>query len=139
MKTDITLTLVHATKNRMRFAYKIRRGQKIAPMPLRIALESIEGISHVRINAILCQIILHASLDRATLEERLYQVLQTLLVAGDSQHDESYLTLRDEIPSASEVVRALTALCLEPFLSPPALKLAFACVAAFPVLASGCK
>ena len=139
MKSDITLTLVHATKNRMRFAYKIRRGQKIAPIPLRIALESIEGVSHVRINAILCQIILHANLDRATLEERLYQVLQALLVAGDSQHEESYLTLRDEIPSASDVVRALTALCLEPFLKAPAVKLALACVAAFPVLASGCK
>lgn len=139
MKSNLTLTLLHATKNRMRFAYTTKRGQKIAAIPLRIALESIEGVSSVRINAILCQIILHSNLDKATLEKRLYQVLQTLLIIGDSHQEESYLTLRDEIPSASEVVRALTALCIEPFLKAPAIKLAFACVAAFPVLKSGIK
>lgn len=139
MKSNLTLTLLHATKSRVRFAYHTTQGQKIAPIPLRIALESIDGISNVRINAILCQIILHSKLDRKVLHEQVYQVLQSLLVAGDSQHEASYLTLRDEIPSASEVVRSLTALCLEPFVKSAPIKLAFSSVAAFPVLASGAK
>lgn len=140
MKTStVSLELLHATKKRMRFAYRVSHGQKIPVIPLRIALEAIADVRSVRINAILCQIIIESDVDKAVMQQHVYDALQSLLISGENQREESYLSLRDEIPNANEVVRSATAFAIEPFVQLPTIKLIFSSIACYPMLASGVR
>ncbi|WP_273212763.1 heavy metal translocating P-type ATPase [Helicobacter rodentium] len=134
------LFLIHATSKRARFKYVCECGFRIDPLQLRIALESLPNISNVRINAILQNIIVCYEGDLESLGQTLYETLQSVLLESQkSKKEESYLALRDEIPSASEVARALSALLISPFLRSTTAQFGFSLVASAPLLFSGVK
>lgn len=137
----LILRILHKTHCRVRFGYEYAMGCKISPIPLRVAIESIEGVESVRVNAILKNIIIeHSALELTALEEQVYDALKNLLIRSDGDiSSESYLALRDEIPNSSEVVRSATSLVLEPFVNSPTINLVFASIACFPILTSGVK
>lgn len=134
------LFLIHATSKRARFKYVCDYGFRIDPLELRIALEGLSNVSSVRINAILQNIIVCYEGDLESLTQTLYATLQSMLIESQkSKKEESYLALRDEIPSASEVVRALSALLISPFLQNMTAQFGFSLVASAPLLFSGMK
>lgn len=139
-KHALTLKLVHATKNRARFKYTCLKDFKVNPIPLRVELDGIPQILEVRINAILNNIIVVYEGDLQTIQEILYQtLLKHIMQCAIQKNEESYLALRNEIPSSAEVVRAGTALLLSPFLRTPSFKMGFSLIASFPLLLSGVK
>ena len=80
-------------------------------MPLRIELDSLPGILNVRINTILNNIIVQYNGDLERIQETIYQILlKHIKQCNIQKNEDSYLALRDEIPSSAEVVRATTAL-----------------------------
>ena len=134
------LSLIHATSKRARFKYVCECGFRIDPLRLRIALEELPSISNVRINAILQNIIVCYEGDLESLAQMLYATLQSVLLESQkSKKEESYLALRDEIPSAAEVARALSALLISPFLQSMTAQFGFSLVASAPLLFSGVK
>ncbi|TLD83572.1 heavy metal translocating P-type ATPase [Helicobacter sp. MIT 11-5569] len=134
------LTLLHATTKRARFKYTCKSGFRVNPIQLRVALEDMPDVSDVRVNAILNNIILHYSGALEILEQNIYRVLNSVVVESDLiKQEESYLALRDEIPSSSEVARAGSALLLSPFLNNTTAQLGFSLVASAPLLFSGLK
>lgn len=109
-------------------------------MPLRIELDSLPEILNVRINTILNNIIVQYNGDLERIQETIYQILLKHIKQCNTQKNEdSYLALRDEIPSSAEVVRATTALLVSPFLNSLPLKMGFSLIACFPLLVSGIK
>ncbi len=134
------LILLHATANRARFKYICKNGFRVNPIQLRVALEEMPSASNVRVNAILNNIIVQYCGSLEDLEQNIYNVLNGVAVESDLiKHDESYLALRDEIPSSSEVARAGSALLLSPLLNNATAQLGFSFVASFPLLFSGLK
>ncbi|VEJ06023.1 cation transport ATPase [Helicobacter pullorum] len=109
-------------------------------MPLRIELDSLPGILNVRINTILNNIIVQYNGDLERIQETIYQILlKHIKQCNIQKNEDSYLALRDEIPSSAEVVRATTALLVSPFLNSLPLKMGFSLIACFPLLVSGIK
>ncbi len=140
LEHGLTLKTIHRTSFRTRFAYEYTKGCKISPIPLRVAVETIEGVKNVRVNAILHNIIIEHDEHIHRLEEQVYTALKELL--APSVHDissESYIALRDEIPNSYEVVRSATSLVAEPFIHSPTINLVFASVACLPIITSGIK
>lgn len=139
-KYALTLKLIHSTKNRARFKYSCLKDFRVNPMPLRIELDSLPEILNVRINTILNNIIVQYNGDLERIQETIYQILLKHIKRCNIQKNEdSYLALRDEIPSSAEVVRATTALLVSPFLNSLPLKMGFSLIACFPLLVSGIK
>ncbi|MGX3012109.1 heavy metal translocating P-type ATPase [Helicobacter sp. 23-1044] len=135
----IYLKLIHSTANRARFSYMFKKGGAIQAVPLRLAVEAIDGVKSVRVNDILHNIIITYDGDLAHITREIFAVLTNLLTTSKRKvSTASIFTLRDEIPSSAEVVRSATALISEPFLTPKA-KAAFSTIAAFPLLKSGVK
>ncbi len=115
---ELTLSLIHSTKKRARFKYTYSKDSTINPLHLRVELDSIENISSLRINAILNNIIIEYQGDLKTIQTEIYQaLLKHILQTKNPKKQESYIALRDEIPSSAEVTRAGTALVLSPFLN----------------------
>ncbi|STQ88733.1 cation transport ATPase [Helicobacter pullorum] len=109
-------------------------------MPLRIELDSLPEILNVRINTILNNIIVQYNGDLERIQETIYQILlKHIKQCNIQKNEDSYLALRDEIPSSAEVVRATTALLVSPFLNSLPLKMGFSLIACFPLLVSGIK
>ncbi|MBX7491421.1 heavy metal translocating P-type ATPase [Helicobacter turcicus] len=134
------LILLHATAKRARFKYICKSGFRVNPIQLRVALEDIPDVSNVRVNAILNNIILHYCGALEALEQNIYKVLSDVVVESDLiKQEESYLALRDEIPSSSEVARAGSALLLSPLLNNATAQLGFSLIASAPLLFSGLK
>ena len=139
-KYALTLKLIHSTKNRARFKYSCLKDFRVNPMPLRIELDSLPGILNVRINTILNNIIVQYNGDLERIQETIYQILlKHIKQCNIQKNEDSYLALRDEIPSSAEVVRATTALLVSPFLNSLPLKMGFSLIACFPLLVSGIK
>lgn len=139
-KYDLTLKLIHSTKNRARFKYSCLKDFRVNPMPLRIELDSLPEILNVRINTILNNIIVQYNGDLERIQETIYQILlKHIKQCNIQKNEDSYLALRDEIPSSAEVVRATTALLVSPFLNSLPLKMGFSLIACFPLLVSGIK
>lgn len=134
------LILLHATQTRARFKYHCKPGFRVDSLKLRLLLESCAEISNVRINAILGNVIV---IFKGKLEEITNLVTNALeQVRIESQEvykKESYLALRDEIPSSAEVARAGSALLISPFLRNPKFQLGFSAIASAPLLFSGVK
>ena len=134
------LILLHATAKRARFKYIYKRGFRVNALQLRIALEETPNISNVRINTILNNIIVcyEGGLDK--IEGCIQAALKnSLMESNQAKHEDSYLALRDEIPSSSEVARAGSALLLSPLLNNATAQLGFSLIASFPLLFSGLK
>ena len=139
-KYALTLKLIHSTKNRARFKYSCLKDFRVNPMPLRIELDSLPEILNVRINTILNNIIVQYNGDLKRIQETIYQILlKHIKQCNIQKNEDSYLALRDEIPSSAEVVRATTALLVSPFLNSLPLKMGFSLIACFPLLVSGIK
>ncbi|HIS08803.1 MAG TPA: heavy metal translocating P-type ATPase [Candidatus Scatomorpha intestinipullorum] len=139
-KYALTLKLIHFTKNRARFKYSCLKDFRVNPMPLRIELDSLPEIFNVRINTILNNIIVQYNGDLERIQETIYQILlKHIKQCNIQKNEDSYLALRDEIPSSAEVVRATTALLVSPFLNSLPLKMGFSLIACFPLLVSGIK
>ena len=139
-KYVLTLKLIHSTKNRARFKYSCLKDFRVNPMPLRIELDSLPEILNVRINTILNNIIVQYNGDLERIQETIYQILlKHIKQCNIQKNEDSYLALRDEIPSSAEVVRATTALLVSPFLNSLPLKMGFSLIACFPLLVSGIK
>ena len=139
-KYALTLKLIHSTKNRARFKYSCLKDFRVNPMPLRIELDSLPEILNVRINTILNNIIVQYNGDLKQIQETIYQILlKHIKQCNIQKNEDSYLALRDEIPSSAEVVRATTALLVSPFLNSLPLKMGFSLIACFPLLVSGIK
>lgn len=139
-KYALTLKLIHSTKNRARFKYSCLKDFRVNPMPLRIELDSLPEILNVRINTILNNIIVQYNGDLERIQETIYQILlKHIKQCNIQKNEDSYLALRDEIPSSAEVVRATTALLVSPFLNSLPLKMGFSLIACFPLLVSGIK
>ena len=139
-KYALTLKLIHSTKNRARFKYSCLKDFRVNPMPLRIELDSLPGILNVRINTILNNIIVQYNGDLERIQATIYQILlKHIKHCNIQKNEDSYLALRDEIPSSAEVVRATTALLVSPFLNSLPLKMGFSLIACFPLLVSGIK
>lgn len=139
-KYALTLKLIHSTKNRARFKYSCLKDFRVNPMPLRIELDSLPEILNVRINTILNNIIVQYNGDLERIQETIYQILlKHIKQCNIQKNEDSYLALRDEIPSSAEVVRATTALLVSPFLNRLPLKMGFSLIACFPLLVSGIK
>ncbi|MGX2981953.1 heavy metal translocating P-type ATPase [Helicobacter sp. 23-1045] len=135
--SPLHLKLVHSTASRARFSYALHKGGAIQAMPLRLAVEAIDGVKSVRVNDILHNIIITYEGDLAHITREIFAVLTNLLTTSKRKvSTASIFTLRDEIPSSAEVVRSATALISEPFLTPKA-KAAFSTIAAYPLLKSG--
>ena len=135
---ELTLSLIHSTKKRARFKYTYSKDSTINPLHLRVELDSIENISSLRINAILNNIIIEYQGDLKTIQTEIYQaLLKHILQTKNPKKQESYIALRDEIPSSAEVTRAGTALVLSPFLNNLTIQTGFSLVACAPLLLSG--
>lgn len=135
------LILLHKTSTRARFKYRCQSGFRVDSMHLRVALDGVENISNVRVNAILKNIILHFDGDLECIKNDIFKALNSALIATDNiKKDESYLALRDEIPSALEVTKAASALLMSPmFNNYPKMQLGFSTIACLPLLFSGVK
>ena len=139
-KYVLTLKLIHSTKNRARFKYSCLKDFRVNPMPLRIELDSLPEILNVRINTILNNIIVQYNGDLERIQETIYQILlKHIKQCNIQKNEDSYLALRDEIPSSAEEVRATTALLVSPFLNSLPLKMGFSLIACFPLHVSGIK
>lgn len=135
---ELTLSLIHSTKKRARFKYTCPKDSTINPLHLRVELGNIENISSLRINAILDNIIIDYQGDLKTIQTEIYQaLLKHILQTKNPKKQESYIALRDEIPSSAEVTRAGTALVLSPFLNNLTIQTGFSLVACAPLLLSG--
>lgn len=140
MSRHISLTLIHHTHNRARFVYVCPKGSAIQALILRVELEKIPYITSVRINDILHNIIITYHGDLRMIEREIFALLHKLITSSDKKtSSESYLALRDEIPSSMEVARSATALVSEPLLPTNTLKSVFSFVACAPILLSGAK
>lgn len=134
----VRLKLVHSTANRARFSYALSKGSAIQTMPLRLAIEDIEGVKFVRINEILNNIIINYDGNLERIQKIIFDTLTRLIITSKKQiPNTSVFTLRDEIPSSTELARAATALIGEPFIMPLVPKAAFSTIAAYPLLKSG--
>ncbi|AWI34068.1 heavy metal translocating P-type ATPase [Helicobacter apodemus] len=135
---ELTLSLIHSTKKRARFKYAYPKDSTINPLHLRVELDNIENISSLRINAILNNIIIDYQGDLKTIQTKIYQaLLKHITQRKNPKKQESYIALRDEIPSSAEVTRAGTALVLSPFLNNLTIQTGFSLVACAPLLLSG--
>lgn len=136
--SSIHLKLIHSTANRARFSYALHKGGAIQAVPLRLAVEAIDGVKGVRVNDILHNIIITYEGDLAHITREIFTTLTNLLTTSKRKVSESSIfALRDEIPSSAEVVRSATALISEPFITPFLPKAAFSAIAAYPLLKSG--
>ena len=134
----VRLKLIHSTANRARFSYALHKGGAIQAVPLRLAVEAIDGVKGVRVNDILHNIIITYNGDLAHITREIFTTLTNLLTTSKRKVSESSIfALRDEIPSSAEVVRSATALISEPFITPFLPKAAFSAIAAYPLLKSG--
>ncbi|MGX3046125.1 heavy metal translocating P-type ATPase [Helicobacter sp. T3_23-1056] len=142
-QNPVRLKLIHSTASRARFSYALHKGGAIQAMPLRLAVEAIDGVKGVRVNDILHNIIISyegGQGELARLTSEIFSALTNLLTTSKRKVSESSIfALRDEIPSSAEVVRSATALISEPFITPFLPKAAFSTIAAFPLLKSGVK
>ncbi|RDU63019.1 MULTISPECIES: heavy metal translocating P-type ATPase [Helicobacter] len=134
------LILLHATQTRARFKYHCKSSFRVDSLKLRLLLESCAEISNARVNAILGNVIV---VFRGELEE-ITSLVQTALEQAKVESQgvnkkESYLALRDEIPSSAEVARAGSAFLISPFLQNPKFQLGFSAIASAPLLFSGIK
>ncbi len=137
-QNPVRLKLIHSTANRARFSYALHKGGAIQAVPLRLAVEAIDGVKGVRVNDILHNIIITYNGDLAHITREIFTALTNLLTTSKRKVSESSIfALRDEIPSSAEVVRSATALISEPFITPFLPKAAFSAIAAYPLLKSG--
>lgn len=130
------IKLLHKTKARARFGYE----GSVDPLLLRVAIDSLPNVTDVRINGIIKSIIIsyEGSLDQ--IQNQISDILKSNEIKSQSKSKkDSYIALRSEIPSSSEVVRAASALAIAPFLRSPGLSLGFSLLASFPLLKSGLK
>ncbi|WP_086251596.1 heavy metal translocating P-type ATPase [Campylobacter devanensis] len=130
------IKLLHKTKSRARFGYE----GSVDPLLLRVAIDSLPNVIDVRINGIIKNIIIsyEGSLDQ--IQNQISDILKSNEIKSQSKSKkDSYIALRSEIPSSSEVVRAASALAIAPFLRSPGLSLSFSLLASFPLLKSGLK
>lgn len=130
------IKLLHKTKSRARFGYE----GSVDPLLLRVAVDSLPNVIDVRINGIIKSIIIsyEGSLDQ--IQNQISDILKSNEIKSQSKSKkDSYIALRSEIPSSSEVVRAASALAIAPFLRSPVLSLSFSLLASFPLLKSGLK
>ncbi|WP_086229808.1 MULTISPECIES: heavy metal translocating P-type ATPase [Campylobacter] len=130
------IKLLHKTKSRARFGYE----GSVDPLLLRVAIDSLPNVIDVRINGIIKSIIIsyEGSLDQ--IQNQISDILKSNEIKSQSKSKkDSYIALRSEIPSSSEVVRAASALAIAPFLRSPGLSLSFSLLASFPLLKSGLK
>lgn len=130
------IKLLHKTKSRARFGYE----GSVDPLLLRVAVDSLPNVIDVRINGIIKSIIIsyEGSLDQ--IQNQISDILKSNEIKSQSKSKkDSYIALRSEIPSSSEVVRAASALAIAPFLRSPGLSLSFSLLASFPLLKSGLK
>ncbi|RAX58054.1 heavy metal translocating P-type ATPase [Helicobacter monodelphidis] len=136
----LALKVLHHTNHRTRFGYRCEQGCRVSPIPLRIAIEEIEGVESVRVNDILNNVIVVHRCEVSFLEQRIYEILKTLLTKSSyTASQDSYIALRDEIPNSSEVVRAATSLVIEPLIKTEMINLVFASIASLPILKSGVR
>ena len=104
---ELTLVLIHHTKKRARFKYACSKKFAVNPIHLRVELDGIEDILLLRINAILGNIIVEYRGDLEEIQRKIYDSLLKLVTESKRQKkQESYIALRDEIPSSVEVTRA---------------------------------
>ncbi|WP_086291062.1 heavy metal translocating P-type ATPase [Campylobacter devanensis] len=132
----MSIKLLHKTKSRARFGYE----GSVDPLLLRVAIDSLPNVIDVRINGIIKNIIIsyEGSLDQ--IQNQISDILKSNEIKSQSKSKkDSYIALRSEIPSSSEVVRAASALAIAPFLRSPWLSLSFSLLASFPLLKSGLK
>ncbi|WP_086240799.1 heavy metal translocating P-type ATPase [Campylobacter devanensis] len=130
------IKLLHKTKSRARFGYE----GSVDPLLLRVAIDSLPNVIDVRINGIIKSIIIsyEGSLDQ--IQNQISDILKSNEIKSQSKSKkDSYIALRSEIPSSSEVVRSASALAIAPFLRSPGLSLSFSLLASFPLLKSGLK
>lgn len=130
------IKLLHKTKSRARFSYE----GSVDPLLLRVAIDSLPNVIDVRINGIIKSIIIsyEGSLDQ--IQNQISDILKSNEIKSQNKSKkDSYIALRSEIPSSSEVVRAASALAIAPFLRSPGLSLGFSLLASFPLLKSGLK
>ena len=130
------IKLLHKTKSRARFGYE----GSVDPLLLRVAIDSLPNVIDVRINGIIKSIIIsyEGSLDQ--IQNQISDILKSNEIKSQSKSKkDSYIALRSEIPSSSEVVRAASALAIAPFLRSPGLSLGFSLLASLPLLKSGLK
>lgn len=133
------IEVLHSSKRRLRLKYFPKKS--ISPLPLRVAIERLDGVTSVKVNDILnTLIVLHEGVKTNELISQIQEAANNLDVSPKSKNSkskESYIALREEIPSSSDVVKAGTALVLEPFLSSPLAKMGFSIIASLPMLKSG--
>lgn len=130
------IKLLHKTKSRARFSYE----GSVDPLLLRVAIDSLSNVKDVRINGIIKSIIINyeGSLDQ--IQNQISDILKSNEIKSQNKSKkDSYIALRSEIPSSSEVVRAASALAVAPFLRSPGLSFGFSLLASFPLLKSGLK
>ncbi|MDA3967493.1 MULTISPECIES: heavy metal translocating P-type ATPase [Helicobacter] len=135
----LLLSIIHSTKSRARFKYVTLNGFKVNPLQLRVELDKIEGIYSVRVNSILNNIIVEYSGDLLEIQNRIYKVLSKQITISNKHNEESYIALRDEIPSSAEVVRAGTALISSSIVNNKPTQMGFSLIACFPLLFSGIR
>ena len=132
------LSLLHSTKNRARFRYKLGEDYKLNPISLQMSISAIEGVRDVRVNAILGNIIILYTKNLKQIEKKIEALLQEEITQGlKHKKEESYLALRSEIPSSAEVARSLTALLLDFVLKNKTAKFGTSAIACAPLLLSG--
>ncbi|WP_086246071.1 heavy metal translocating P-type ATPase [Campylobacter devanensis] len=130
------IKLLHKTKSRARFGYE----GSVDPLLLRVAIDSLPNVIDVRINGIIKSIIISYEGSLNQIQNQISDILKSNEIKSQSKSKkDSYIALRSEIPSSSEVVRAASALAIAPFLRSPGLSLSFSLLASFPLLKSGLK
>lgn len=122
------LSLIHATKTRAR--YRIS-GIKIHAQSLQIALCAIDGVSKVRINERLGDIIIEHKTNLASLERKIYAVLN-----GEISRTNAPL-LNSTTPSKADLIKAALAFGLDFISSSNLAKALISIPACVPLLKSG--
>lgn len=133
---------VHETPTRLRYKYELLKDDSIDENILRAYLESIDGVSSVRINRKAISIVFNLEDNvKDYIEECLSKITLDELLSNSSVEAASVCVncVSDEAPSIKGVVRASSALVAERFIKNDTAKAVLTTAAAAPMLIEGTK
>ena len=134
-KLQYKLKILHQLPHRIRFSYAFEEGKSADTLCLEEMLFVKEGITKVKVNALLQTIVMHfKSLHVKDIVMHIEDCLERISL---SSHREDGCIFKEALPSSQGVVWAGTSLALEPFLSTPHAKLGASIISATPILKEG--
>ncbi len=128
--------IIHETPVRIRYYVELLKNQDIDQNRLQYAFEQIEGVSSVRISPKTYSIIITFKGD---IRNKIKNTLRNLQIKNLKRNQADTLSSSDEMPSLMGLVRAGSALAIEPFINDQRIKAGLTTAAATPMLWDGTK